>query len=118
MESKAIARYVRITPRKARLVVDLVRGKNVENALDMLDVMPKKAARIVAKALRSALANAEERNASVDVDRLYVKTAFVDEAPSFTRWSPRAHGRATPIQKRGSHITLVVDERARQRKES
>jgi large subunit ribosomal protein L22 len=113
MESKAIARYVRVTPRKARLVVDLVRGKSVENALDMLDVMPKKAARIVAKALRSALANAEERNASIDVDRLYVKTAFVDEAPSFTRWSPRAHGRATPIQKRGSHITLVVDERAR-----
>jgi large subunit ribosomal protein L22 len=113
MESKAIARYVRITPRKARLVVDLVRGKNVENALDMLDVMPKKAARIVAKALRSALANAEDRNASVDVDRLYVKTAFVDEAPTFTRWSPRAHGRATPIIKRGSHITLVVDERAR-----
>ena len=115
MECKAIARYVRITPRKARLVVDLVRGKSVENALD---VMPKKAARIVAKTLRSALANAEERNASVDVDRLYVKTAFVDEAPSFTRWSPRAHGRATPIQKRGSHITLVVDERARQRRES
>ena len=113
MESKAIARYVRITPRKARLVVDLVRGRKVENALELLDVMPKKAARIVAKTLRSALANAEERSHSVDVDRLYVKRAFVDEAPSFTRWSPRAHGRATPIQKRGSHITLVLDERGR-----
>jgi large subunit ribosomal protein L22 len=112
MESKAIARYVRVTPRKARLVVDLVRGKNVENALDLLDVLPKKAARIVAKTLRSAVANAEERS-NVDVDRLYVKSAFVDEAPSWTRWSPRAHGRATPIQKRGSHITLVLDERAR-----
>jgi large subunit ribosomal protein L22 len=113
MESKAIARYVRITPRKARLVVDLVRGRNVENALELLDVMPKKAARIVAKTLRSALANAEDRSHAVDVDRLYVKSAFVDEAPSFTRWSPRAHGRATPIQKRGSHITLVLDERGR-----
>jgi large subunit ribosomal protein L22 len=112
MESKAIARYVRVTPRKARLVVDLVRGKNVENALDLLDVLPKKAARIVAKTLRSAVANAEERS-NVDVDRLYVKSAFVDQAPSWTRWSPRAHGRATPIQKRGSHITLVLDERAR-----
>jgi large subunit ribosomal protein L22 len=113
METKAIARYVRITPRKARLVVDVVRGKDVELALDLLDVMPKKAARIVAKTLRSAVANAEDRNSNVDVDRLYVKTAFVDEAPSFTRWSPRAHGRATPIQKRGSHITLVLDERTR-----
>lgn len=113
MESKAIARYVRITPRKARLVVDLVRGKQVERALDLLDVMPKKAARIVAKALRSAVANAEDRNVSVDVDRLFVKTAFVDEAPTMTRWSPRAQGRATPIIKRGSHITLVLDEHER-----
>ena len=112
MESKAIARYVRIGPRKARLVVDLVRGKKVEHALDVLDVLPKKAARIVAKALRSAVANAEDRS-HVDVDRLYVKRAFVDEAPAWTRWSPRAQGRATPILKRGSHITLVIDERER-----
>jgi len=113
MESKAMARYVRITPRKARLVVDLVRGKPVEHALDLLDVMPKKAARIVAKALRSAVANAEDRNTNVDVDRLFVKRAFVDEAPTWMRWSPRAQGRATPIIKRGSHITLVLDERER-----
>jgi large subunit ribosomal protein L22 len=112
MESKAIARYVRITPRKARLVVDLVRGKNVELALEMLDVMPKKAARIVAKTLRSAVANAEDR-LNADVDRLYVKRAFVDEAPSWSRWSPRAQGRATPIIKRGSHITLVLDQHER-----
>ena len=78
-----MARYVRITPRKARLVVDLVRGKPVEHALDLLDVMPKKAARIVAKALRSAVANAEDRNTNVDVDRLFVKRAFVDEAPTW-----------------------------------
>jgi large subunit ribosomal protein L22 len=112
MESKAIARYVRITPRKARLVVDLVRGKNVELALEILDVTPKKAARIVAKTLRSAVANAEDRH-NADVDRLYVKRAFVDEAPSWSRWSPRAQGRATPIIKRGSHITLVLDQRER-----
>ena len=112
MESKAKARYVRIAPRKARLVVDLVRGKRVGTALDILEALPKKAARIVSKTLRSAVANAEDRS-HVDVDRLYVKTAYVDEAPAWTRWSPRAQGRATPILKRGSHITLVIDERER-----
>jgi large subunit ribosomal protein L22 len=111
MESKAIARYVRISPRKVRLVVDLVRGKRVESALNMLDVMPKKAARIVAKTLRSAVANAEDTQ-NVDVDRLYIKRAFVDEAPMWTRSRPRAQGRATPIEKRSSHITLVLDEHA------
>jgi large subunit ribosomal protein L22 len=110
METKAIARYARVAPRKARLVVDLVRGKPVEEALDILDLTAKKAARIVAKTLRSAVANAEDQQ-NIDVDRLYVKTAFVDEGPSWSRWRPRAQGRAFVIQKKSSHITLVVDER-------
>jgi len=113
MEVKAIARYQSISPRKCRLVADMVRGQGVEDALAVLDFTHKKAARFVAKTLRSAVANAEDRNSHVDVDRLFVKQAFVDEAPTWTRWSPRAQGRATPIIKRGSHITLVLDVRER-----
>jgi len=110
MESRAIARHVRISPRKARLVVDLVRGKGIEDALNILQVTHKKAAPIIAKTLRSAVANAEDTQ-NVDVDRLYVETAFVDEGPTWNRWRARAQGRATPIAKRTSHITLIVDER-------
>jgi len=110
MECKAKARYARIAPRKARLVIDMVRGKNVDKALGILDLTPKKAARIVAKTLRSAIANAEDTQ-NVDVDRLYVKTAFVDEGPTWSRWRPRAQGRAFTIEKKSSHITLVLDER-------
>ncbi len=111
MESTAKTRYARISPRKARLVVDLVRGKPVEEALNILDLLPKKGARLVAKTVRSAIANAEDTQ-NVDVDRLLVKRIWVDEAPTWTRWRPRAQGRATPLQKRGSHITVVLDERA------
>jgi len=100
---------MRISPQKARLVVDLVRGKRVEEALDILEVTPKKGARIVAKTLRSAIANAEDTQ-NVDVDRLFIKRIWVDQAPTWTRWRPRAQGRATPIEKRGSHITVVLDE--------
>ena len=110
MEAKAIARHVRIAPRKARLVVDVVRGQGVEDALAVLAAMQKRAAGIVEKTLRSAIANAEDTQ-NVDVDRLYVKKAFVDEGPIGGRWRARAHGRATMIQKRTSHITLVLDER-------
>jgi large subunit ribosomal protein L22 len=110
MESRAIARYQRIGPRKARLVVDMVRGKRVEDALGILDLTPKKAARIVAKTLRSAIANAEDTQ-HVDVDRLYIKTAYVDQGPSWSRWRARAQGRAAMIEKKSSHITLVLDER-------
>ena len=110
METKSIARYVRISPRKARLVVDLVRGQDVETALDTLALTRKKAALIVTKTLKSAIANAEDTQ-NVDVDRLYVKRVFVDEGPTWGRWRPRAQGRATPIRKRTSHITVVVDER-------
>ena len=110
METRATARYARIAPRKARLVVDLVRGKGVEDALAILDLSPKKAAHVVAKTLRSAVANASDQQ-NVDVDRLYVKTAFVDQGPAWARWRPRAQGRAFMIEKKSSHITLVLDER-------
>ena len=110
MESRAIAKYVRVAPRKVRLVADLVRGKDVEEALGILDVSPKRAAQILAKTLRSAIANAEDTQ-NVDVDRLYVKRALVDDGPTAGRWRPRAQGRATMILKRSSHITVVVDER-------
>jgi large subunit ribosomal protein L22 len=110
MEARAKSRFVRIAPRKARLVVDLIRGRNVEDALSVLDFTPKKAARIIAKTLRSAVANAENTK-NLDVDRLVVKQAFVDEGPTQKRTLPRAQGRATRIFKRTSHVTVVVDEK-------
>jgi len=110
MEARAKTRYVRIAPRKARLVADLIRGRNVGEALSVLDFTPKKAARILAKTLRSAVANAES-SGGVDVDRLYVKTTYVDEGPTQKRTLPRAQGRATRIFKRSSHMTVVVGEK-------
>ena len=110
METSARTRFVRISAQKARLVVDLIRGRSVEEALNVLDYTPKKAAGIIAKTLRSAVANAEDQQ-NVDVDDLYVKRAFVDEGPTQRRIRPRAHGRATPILKRSSHITVIVDEK-------
>ncbi len=110
MEARAINRHLRIAPRKMRLVVDLVRGKNVGEALAMLEHLPKKGARIVSKTLHSVVANAENTQ-SVDVDRLYIKTIAVDGGAVVKRHMPRAHGRATVIRKRTSHLTVVVDER-------
>jgi large subunit ribosomal protein L22 len=110
METRAVAKYVRVAPRKARLVVDMIRGAAVEEALSVLKFSPKRAAKVVEKTLRSAVANAEE-NTNADVDRLYVKSVWVDEGPVAGRYRPRAQGRATAIRKRSSHITVVVDER-------
>jgi large subunit ribosomal protein L22 len=110
VESRATTKYLRISPQKARLVVDMIRGQRVEQALGILEFTTKRAARIVAKTLKSAVANAESGQ-SVDVDALYVKRAYVDEGPVLKRFLPRAHGRATPILKRTSHVTVVVDER-------
>ncbi|MBI5504682.1 MAG: 50S ribosomal protein L22 [Deltaproteobacteria bacterium] len=110
METKAISRYVQITPQKCRLVADMVRGRGVEDALAVLDFTTKKAAGIVAKTLRSAVANAESAE-NVDVDSLYVKTIMVDPGPVAGRFKPRAQGRATAIRKRTSHITVVLDAR-------
>ena len=109
MEVKAVTRYVRIAPRKARLVTELIKGKPVEEALTLLRFVPKKAARLVDKTLRSAVANAEQ-NPNIDVDTLYIKRIFVDGGPTMKRWRPRAMGRATKIIKRTSHITVILDE--------
>ncbi len=109
METRAIARFVRISPQKIRLVIDQVRGKKVEEALNMLTFAPQKGARILKKVIHSAVANAQE-NAGMDVDSLYISRAYADEGPTIKRWMPRALGRATRIRKRTSHITVVVDE--------
>ena len=110
METRASSRFVRLTAQKARLVVDLIRGKKVEAAIAILEYTPKRCAKMVLKTLRSAVANAESSQ-SVDVDALYVKRAFVDEGPTAKRFLTRAHGRATKVFKRTSHITVVVDAR-------
>ncbi len=110
METRAITRFVRFSPRKVRLVVDQIRGKAVEDALNVLKFMPKRSAAIVAKTVRAALANAEGSQ-SVDVDRLYVKRVTVGDAGMWKRFMPRAMGRATRIRKRLSHITVILDER-------
>jgi large subunit ribosomal protein L22 len=109
MEAKAIVKNIRISPQKARLVADLVRGNDVESALNTLRFMPKKAARILRKLIESAVANANQ-NEAIDVDTLYVKKIFVDGGPMLKRIRPRAMGRATKILKRSSHITVVLDE--------
>ncbi len=111
METRAMTRFFRVAPRKVRLVVDQIRGKEVESALNILKFTPKRAAGIVTKVLRTAIANAENTQ-SVDVDRLYVKRVTVDEGGMWKRFMPRAQGRATRIRKRLSHITIVIDERA------
>jgi len=111
MEARAVTRFVRISPRKVRLVVDQIRGKGVEEAINILKFVPKRSAGLVAKTLRAAVANAEGTQ-SVDVDRLYVKLVTVDEGGMWKRFTPRAMGRATRIRKRLSHITIVVDERS------
>ncbi|MEE9549041.1 MAG: 50S ribosomal protein L22 [Candidatus Binatia bacterium] len=111
METRAILKFIRVSPRRTRLVIDQIRGKKVEEALDILKFTPKRSAAIVAKVLRSAIANAESTQ-SVDVDRLYIKRVAVDEGGMWKRFMPRAQGRATRIRKRLSHITVVIDERA------
>lgn len=110
MEAKAVAKYVRISPQKARLVVDLVRGKKVEEARTILLFTRKVAAGIVGKVLKSALANATQ-NPNIDEKVLFVKEIYVDQGPSLKRWRARAQGRAAGIKKRTSHITVILDEK-------
>ncbi len=109
MQAKAVARTVRIAPRKARLVVDLIRGKQVGEAIAILKHTPKAASPIVEKLLKSAVANAEH-NYDMDVNNLLVSKVHVDEGPTMKRFRPRAQGRASQINKRTSHITIVVSE--------
>lgn len=110
MESRCIARYVRIAPRKMRLVANLVRGKNVNEAISMLQFTEKAAAEPTLKAIKSAVANIanSDNGRDVNLDTLIVKTIFVDEGPTMKRFMPRAMGRATPIRKRMSHLTVHV----------
>lgn len=113
MEARAVLKYTRISPRKTRQVVDLVRGKAVGEALRILEFTPKKAARVVEKTLRSAVANALNREeATVREEDLFVKEAFVDGGIAFKRVRPMPRGAAGHILKRMSHITLVVSDDA------
>ena len=109
METRAVAKYIRISPQKARLVADVVRGMEVDNAITTLKFMPKKGARILRKVIESAVANAIQTE-KVDADTLYIKKILIDGGPMLKRFRPRAMGRATRILKRTSHITVVVDE--------
>jgi large subunit ribosomal protein L22 len=111
MQAKAITKYVRIAPLKVRMIMDVVRGKKVERALAELQYMPQKAAREVARTIKSAAANAEN-NFDMDRQALVVHTIYADEGPAFKRFMPRARGRADRIRKRTTHITVVVDDGA------
>ena len=115
MEARAISRFVRQSPRKMRLVVDLIRGKNVGEAYALLQYSKKRAAEQIDKTLRSAVANArnraEETGEPVDVDDLYVKEAYINEGPRLKRWRAAAMGRAAPIEHPTSHVVIVVDSK-------
>jgi large subunit ribosomal protein L22 len=112
MEVTSRLRYVQGSPQKMRLVADLIRGKGVQEAVNILQVTNKYAARHVQKCLKSAIANAENRDDHVDVDRLYVKEVFVDGGPMLKRIQPAPMGRAFRILKRQSHITIKLDTRS------
>jgi large subunit ribosomal protein L22 len=109
MQAKAIARTVRISPLKVRQVIDVVRGEKVDRALSILRYMPQKAAREVALVIKSAAANAEH-NYEMAREDLVVKTIFADEGPTLKRFMPRARGRGDRINKRTTHITVIVDD--------
>jgi large subunit ribosomal protein L22 len=110
MQAKAVANTIRIAPRKVRLVVDLIRGKQAGEAVAILKLTPKAASPVVEKVLKSAIANAEH-NYDMDINNLVVTEAYVNEGPTLKRFRPRAMGRASQINKRTSHITIVVSEK-------
>lgn len=109
METRAKIRHIHISAQKARLVIDQIRGKKLEEALSILALSNKAIAGPISKVVSSAAANAENNN-DMDIDKLYVKTAFVDRGPSAKRMRARAQGRSNVIKKRTSHITVVLDE--------
>lgn len=115
MESRAVLKFARVSPQKARLVADLVRGRDASEAIELLTFLNKKSAPMILKLVESAIANAEvaaERdNADLDVDDLFVKTIYVDQGPTLRRFRPRAQGRATKIIKKTSHITVELATR-------
>ena len=111
MEARAVARRVQMSPRKMRVVANMIRGKRVEEALGILQLLPKKGARIIHKLVHSAAANLEDRHeGEVDTDTLVIKSIQVDNGKIDKRWMPRAMGRANRIQRRTSHVTVVLDE--------
>ena len=110
MEAKAYLKYARISPRKVKIVLDLIRGKDAGTAMDILKNTPKAASEYLIKLLNSAIANADH-NFQMDVSKLYVSECFVCPGPTLKRIMPRAQGRADRILKRTSHVTLVLKER-------
>jgi len=109
METRAVAKHQRISPRKARQVIDLVRGKDVDEAVGILKNTPRKASEMIEDVINSAVANAEH-NHDMIIDDLYISEAYVDEGPTMKRYKPRAMGQASTIRKRTSHITIVVSD--------
>ncbi len=109
-ESRVVSRFIWIAPRKVRIVLDLVRGKDVDEALNLLKFLPKRASLMVSKAIKSAAANAEQ-NYKMKRENLFVAEAFADGGPTMKRYQPRQRGRAFPIKQHTSHITVVVRER-------
>ncbi|KNF08024.1 50S ribosomal protein L22 [Gottschalkia purinilytica] len=110
MEARAIAKYVRIAPRKVNLVAAEIRGKSVDEALAILKFTPKRGAKILEKVLKSAVANAEN-NFDMDRETLYISEAYANQGPTLKRWRPRSQGRAYQILKRTSHVGVVLGER-------
>ena len=110
MEARAIAKYVRMSPTKVGVVLNLIRGKDVNEAFAILKYTPRDAAEVIYKVLKSAVANAENNN-DLDINRLYVSEAFVGQGPTLKRFRPMDHGKAFRINKRTSHITVIVTEK-------
>ncbi|MBL7141721.1 50S ribosomal protein L22 [Patescibacteria group bacterium] len=110
MQVKATSKYLRISPKKMRLVVDLIRGMNAQAALDQLDFIPKRASLLISKVLKSAIANAEH-NFKLKKENLFIKEIFINQGPTLKRWRARAFGRAAPIRKRSSHLEIVLGEK-------
>lgn len=110
MEARAIAKYVRMSPQKVRVVLNLIKGKSVKEASAILQYTPREAAVVINKVLKSAVANAENNNA-LDTDKLYVSEAYVGQGPTLKRFRPMDHGKAFKILKKTSHITVVVKEK-------
>lgn len=109
MEVRAVAKYIRISPQKVRLIIDAVKGKPVEVGLDLLKFMPQKAAAIIEKVVRSAIANADQYP-DIDVDSLVIRNIIADNGPTLKRFRARARGRGTRILKRTTHITVILAE--------
>jgi large subunit ribosomal protein L22 len=110
MEVRAIAKYIRISPRRVRLLMRAIEGKRVDEALNLLTFAPQKGGPLLRRLINSAVANADQ-SPDIDVDRLFIKNIYADEGPTLRRFRPRAMGRATRIRKRSSHLTVILGER-------